>query len=80
MFDRSTMIAGLLFLSEIKEYQDSAVRLITGDLTLENVKKSPNLVNKVKEFEKLIKTNSIDKETYNKVMQFAEEQLYGLNK
>lgn len=74
--DKLTMIAGLLFLTEIKEYQDSAIELLNGDLTLDATKKIPKLSKQVKELENLLKTESIDEETQHKVMQFVEEHLY----
>jgi hypothetical protein len=74
--DKLTMIAWLLFLSEIKEYQDSAVKLLNGDLTLDAAKKQPNLSKQVFELENLLKTELIDEETQHKVMKFVENYLF----
>lgn len=76
--DKLTMIAGLLYLTGIKEYQDTAIELLNGDLTLDAAKKTPKLSKQVKELENLLKTESIDEETQNKVMQFVEEYLFEL--
>lgn len=70
------MIAGLLFLSEIKEYQDSAIKLLNGDLTLDSAKKIPKLAEQVYELENLLKTESVDEDTQQKVMKFVEEYLF----
>lgn len=74
--DKLTMIAGLLFLSEIKEYQDYAIKLLNGDLTLNAAKKIPKLSKQVNELENLLKTELIDEETQHKVMQFVEKHLF----
>lgn len=74
--DKLTMIAGLLFLSEKIEYQDSAVKLLNGDLTLDTAKKTPILSKQVNELETLLKTESIDEETNQKVMEFVEKYLF----
>ncbi|MGS2778367.1 hypothetical protein ACVBAX_13455 [Robertmurraya sp. GLU-23] len=74
--DKLTMIAGLLFLSEIKEYQDSAIMLLNGDLTLDVAKKTPNLSKQVYELENLLKTETIDEETNQKVMEFVGKYLF----
>lgn len=74
--DKLTMIAGLLYLTDIKEYQDTAVELLNGDLTLDAAKKTPRLSKQVNELENLLKTETIAEETKHKVMQFVEKYLF----
>lgn len=74
--DKLTMIAGLLFLSEIKEYQETAVNLLNGEITLDAAKKNPKLSKQVYELENLLKTESIDDDTHQKVLRFVEENLF----